>query len=99
MSTIPITTYCQCKVKDGHYDGDREQIVCNRCDLVIEGSERFTMAEIAEYNEDYKRRYLKASKDIAEIEAMFSSDYQEPTVAEINAKHERQRDSQIDNIY
>lgn len=98
MSVIPITTYCECKVKDGHYDGDSDMMICNRCNLRIEGSHKFTMAELEEYNKAYKRR-LKLKKDMAEIEAMFSGGYTEPTVSEINAKVERQRDSQIDNIY
>lgn len=98
MSVIPITTYCECKVKDGHYDGDSDMMICNRCNLRIEGSHKFTMAELEEYNKAYKRR-LKLKKDMAEIEAMFGGGYTEPTVAEINAKVERQRDSQIDNRY
>lgn len=96
MSVIPITTYCECKVKDGHYDGDSDMMICNRCNLRIEGSHKFTMAELEEYNKAYKRR-LKLKKDMAEIEAMFSGDYESPSVSEINAKVERQRDSQIDN--
>lgn len=98
MSVIPITTYCECKVKDGHYDGDSDMMICNRCNLRIEGSHKFTMAELEEYNKAYKRR-LKLKKDMAEIEAMFGGSYIEPSVSEINAKVERQRDSQIDNIY
>lgn len=62
------------------------------------------MAELAEYNKAYKRK-LKVTKDMQEIEAMFGGGYTEPTdsmdspqaVSEINAKVERQRDSQIDN--
>lgn len=98
MSQIHITTYCECTTKSGHIDGDHDVIRCNTCDGVIKGSERFTMAELAQYNARYKR-YIKATKDMAEIEAMFGGSYIEPSVSEINAKVERQRDSQIDNIY
>ena len=96
MSVIPITTYCECKPISGYYDGDNDIFRCNRCDRAIKGSERFTMAELAEYNKAYKRK-LKVTKDMQEIEAMFSGDYESPSVSEINAKVERQRDSQIDN--
>lgn len=98
MSMADITTYCDCKPIAGYYDGDNDIFRCNRCDRAIKGSERFTMQELAEYNKAYKRK-LKVTKDMQEIEAMFGGGYTEPTVAEINAKVERQRDSQIDNRY
>jgi len=96
MSMADITTCCDCKPIAGYYDGDNDIFRCNRCDRAIKGSERFTMAELAQYNARYKR-YIKATKDMAEIEAMFGGSYIEPSVSEINAKVERQRDSQIDN--
>lgn len=98
MSMADITTCCDCKPIAGYYDGDNDIFRCNRCDRAIKGSERFTMAELAEYNKAYKRK-LKVTKDMQEIEAMFGGGYTEPTVSEINAKVERQRDSQIDNKY
>ena len=98
MSVIPITTYCECKPISGYYDGDNDIFRCGQCDRAIKGSERFTMAELEGYNERYKK-YLKVTKDMQELEAMFGGGYTEPTVSEINAKVERQRDSQIDNIY
>ena len=98
MSMADITTCCDCEPIAGYYDGDNDIFRCNRCDRAIKGSERFTMAELAEYNKAYKRK-LKVTKDMQEIEAMFGGGYTEPTVAEINAKVERQRDSQIDNRY
>jgi hypothetical protein len=96
MSMADITTCCDCKPIAGYYDGDNDIFRCNRCDRAIKGSERFTMAELAEYNKAYKRK-LKVTKDMQEIEAMFGGSYIEPSVSEINAKVERQRDSQIDN--
>lgn len=106
MSMADITTYCDCKPISGYYDGDKDIFRCGQCDRAIKGSERFTMQELAEYNKAYKRK-LKVTKDMQELEAMFSGGYTEPTdsmdspqaVSEINAKVERQRDSQIDNIY
>ena len=98
MSVIPITTYCECKPISGYYDGDNDIFRCGQCDRAIKGSERFTMQELAEYNKAYKRK-LKVTKDMQELEAMFGGGYTEPTVSEINAKVERQRDSQIDNRY
>lgn len=104
MSMADITTYCDCKPIAGYYDGDNDIFRCNRCDRAIKGSERFTMAELAEYNKEFKRK-AKVTKDMQELEAMFGGGYTEPTdsmdspqaVSEINAKVERQRDSQIDN--
>lgn len=91
MSMSDITTYCDCKPIAGYYDGDNDIFRCNRCDRAIKGSERFTMAELEGYNERYKK-HLKVTKDMQELEAMFGGSYTEPTVSEINAKHEKHRD-------
>ena len=89
MSMADITTCCDCKPIAGYYDGDNDIFRCNRCDRAIKGSERFTMAELAKYNERYQR-WVKVGKQFDEIEQMVNGDY-EPTVSEINAKVERQR--------
>lgn len=97
MSSIPITTYCTCKLKSGYIDGDRDQIICNVCDGVIKGSESFTMAEVAEYNERYQR-YLETGRQLDEIEQIVNGGYQ-ASDKEINERHEKHRDRIIDNIY
>lgn len=47
---IEVQSQCDCKVKDGHIDSDRMQVICNKCSGVIcKIHEDYTLDELNKF--------------------------------------------------